>query len=427
MGSFEKLLWVPELDGIGLPRRDRRGGTYEAYVPDRLIGRLLALGGPEAADVADAEHAVRDLDRTAAALADTEALARLLLRAESVASSRIEGLQIGARRLLKADSARRQNDDHADVSAAEVLANIDAMAYAIQAVSAGEEITPELLLETHRRLLAPTRLAAYGGQMRKQQNWIGGSSYNPCSADFVPPPWEMVEALLVDLCAFANEDSLPTVAQAAIAHAQFETIHPFIDGNGRVGRALIHMIFRRRTLTTAVSPPVSLIFATRTRDYIEGLSVTRYNGSPESKEATVGLNAWIGTFAAACARAATDAAIFEKRIAAVQDEWRVRLGSIRRDSAVLSLIELLPGTPIITTAEAQAMTGRALSSVAEAMKRLESAGIITPMLVGRSRKQVYQACDIVDAFTDIERQLASPIGDTQIETPVRSVPARPVK
>src|SRR5579872_1269789 len=365
MSHFENRIWTPAPDAIGLPRSARQGGAYHVYIPDLLTARTFSIGGTEAADVADAERAIIELDRTATALVDTEALARLLLRAESVASSHIEGLQIGPRRLLKADAARRYGDEPRDITAAEVLANIDAMAYSIHAVSNGELITPALISETHRRLLAPTSLAIHGGETRTQQNWIGGSSYNPCSAAFIPPPWEMVDELLTDLCAFSNGDSLPAVAQAAIAHAQFESIHPFIDGNGRVGRALIHLIFRRRKLTTGVSPPVSLILATRARDYVAGLTATRYEGAPDSPKAREGLNLWLGEFAAACKRATADAAVFEERIRAIQDGWRSRLGSVRKHSVALRIIELLPGTPILTIAEAQKMTGASASSVNE--------------------------------------------------------------
>ena len=94
-----------------------------------------------------------------------------------------------------------------------------------------------------------------GGVIREEQNWIGGSSYNPCSATFVPPPAEHVQGLLEDLTVYINGDEHPALVQAAIAHAQFETIHPFADGNGRTGRALIHIILRRRGLAPAFRSP----------------------------------------------------------------------------------------------------------------------------------------------------------------------------
>jgi Fic family protein len=108
-----------------------------------------------------------------------------------------------------------------DVAADEVLGNIDAMTWAVKALSEAPTVTVGGLLEVHRRLLVGTRLAQNAGRIHTEQNWIGGSSFNPCSAAFVPPPPEGVEQLLSDLCTFINDDALPAVAQAAIAHAQF--------------------------------------------------------------------------------------------------------------------------------------------------------------------------------------------------------------
>ncbi len=182
------------------------------------------------------------------------------------------------------------------------------------------------VLSIHQRLLTGTRLEEYAGQLRTTQNWIGGSDYNPCSAAFIPPPHEHVKSLLEDLCAFCNSDSLPAVAQAAIAHAQFETIHPFVDGNGRTGRALIHVVLRRRGLAPRVLPPVSLVLATWSADYVGGLTATRYCGPETSRAAHDGLDQWIALFAAATRRAVSDAERYEERVAELQAAWRERVG-----------------------------------------------------------------------------------------------------
>jgi DNA-binding Lrp family transcriptional regulator len=163
--------------------------------------------------------------------------------------------------------------------------------------------------------------------------------------------------------------------------------------------------------------------ATRARDYVEGLTATRYNGSPDSQEARDGLNLWLGTFASASTRAAADATAFEKRIRTIQGGWRTRLAAVRKHSVTLRIIDRLPGTPVITIAEAQKLTGASSSSVNDAIKKLEEAGIIAPTVAGRARKQVYEATEVVDAFSNLERQRASPVGDTDIEKPVRTVPA----
>src|SRR5438552_1862786 len=125
-------------DASGLPRRDRQGCEYEAYVPDQLMGRPITLDGQTAADVADAEAALTRLNLEARTLIDSEALARLLLRAEAVASSKIEGLEVGGRRLLLAQQAQRLGVDPADITAIEVLNNIDAMSWAIDNLTAAK-------------------------------------------------------------------------------------------------------------------------------------------------------------------------------------------------------------------------------------------------------------------------------------------------
>jgi Fic family protein len=421
MSKVLKRRWQGDLGGYGLPRRDRVPCDYEAYVPDPLVGRKIVLDGDVAADVADAEAAIAKLNAEARALVDTEALARILLRAEAVASSRIEGLEVGARRLLHAEFVKGLKEVSSDVTATEVLGNIDAMVYGIDAVGPGDPITVDVLLEVHRRLLSGTRLEEYGGRFRDEQNWIGGSDYNPCSAAFVPPPPEFVEDLMADLCAFSSTDDLPAVAQAAIAHAQFETIHPFIDGNGRTGRALIHLILRRRGLAVRVLPPVSLVLATWAQSYIDGLTQYRFVGSSTAPKAIEGLNVWVGLFAGACTRSVADATTFEDRAAALEEQWRERLGTIRAKSGTDLLLRSLPGAPILTVDSAASLIGRTFKPAADAIERLVDAGILRQVTVGR-RNRAFEAPEVIAAFTALERQLASPEGDTRTSEPVRTVP-----
>jgi Fic family protein len=414
--------WVTEAS-TGLARRDQRSCDYDAYLPDPLVGRKLALNGDTAADVADAERAMAVLDAQASTLIDTEALARILLRAECVASSRIEGLEVGARRLLRAEAALNLGEQLVDVTATEVLGNIDAMASAIRNIALGDPITLDLLLDFHRRLLTGTRLETHAGVIRSAQNWIVGSDYNLCSAAFVPPPPEFVRDLLDDLCCFCNQDSLPAVVQAAMAHAQFETIHPFVDGNGRTGRALIHFVLRRRGLATRVLPPISLVLATWANDYTAGLQATRYRGPASSTAAHESINVWVARFAAACRRTVADATSFEERAQLLQDEWRAKLGSVRADSATDRLLHALAGAPIVTVRSAAALIGRTFAPANDAITRLIDADILKQVSVGR-RNRAFEAPDVIEAFTALERQLASPDGDTQISEPSRRVPYR---
>lgn len=393
-------------------------------MPDPLMGRRFLLDGDVAAEVAEAERAIVLLNGTGVALADTEALARLLLRAEAVASSFIEGLVVGGRRLLRVEAARAAGEAAVDLTADEVLGNIDAMSWAVEHLAAAQTTTVNGLLAVHERLMSPTRLREHGGRLRVVQNWVGGSGFNPCSAAFVPPPPDYVSELLEDLCAFVDDDALPPVAQAAIAHAQFETIHPFIDGNGRAGRALIHVILRRRGVAPRLVPPISLVLATWSAGYVAGLTATRYHGRATSSAAHEGLNSWVALFAAACRRAVDDANAFEARVQRIQRRWRDQLGRIRAGSAVDHLVRVLPGAPVLSVTVAAQLIGRSFQATNGAMSRLEAAGVVRQMSIGR-RNRAFEARAILDAFTALERQLASSTGDTRAAPPSRPAPARP--
>ena len=421
MSSLENRTWPAGESGRS--RRDRQPCKYEIYIPDLLAGREFSFGGAVAADLAEAEAAIAKFNTEASSLASTEALARILLRAESLASSRIEGLVMGARRVLKAEVELGIQGAHIEVSAKEVLANIQAMDYAIHEITEGKPITLDHLLEINKQLLASTQLSEHGGRLRQTQNWIGGSSFNPCSADFVPPNWELVPDLMADLVAFCNQDDLPTVAQAAIAHSHFETIHPFVDGNGRVGRVLIQMILRRRGLSPRVIPPVSLILATWAGDYISGLTAMRYVGEPDCAQARDGVNLWVGRFAAACSRAVSDARQFEMKTSEIEQGWRETLGTVRKRSSIDALLRGLVGAPILTVATAMDLTKTTHKATNEAISVLVEAGILKPVSKAL-RNRSFEAPEIISAFAELERQLATPHGDTQLSEPVRKVPQR---
>jgi Fic family protein len=237
----------------------------------------------------------------------------------------------------------------------------------------------------------------------------------------VPPPPESVRDLMDDLCAFCNADDLPPIVQGAIAHAQFETIHPFVNGNGRIGRALIHLVLRRRGLAVRVLPPISLILATWSQDYIAGLTATRYIGKPASDAASAGANQWVALFATACRRAIEDAEAFERRVSALQGRWRERLGKFRAKSATDLLIGALPGAPIVTVNGAAELIGRTYQATNEAIDRLVEAKILRQVKVGQ-RNRAFEAPEVIRTFTDLERRLASPAGDTRSAPPTRRVP-----
>lgn len=404
MARLIRHRWTSSFEGMS--RRDRQGCDFDAYVPDPLAGWALTLPADLVADLSDAEAAIRRLNASGTSHVSLEGLARFLLRAESVASSKIEGLQAGPRRLLDAEVVLAQGGDAADRIAVEVLANVAAMEAAVELGSSTDTITLDDLLGIHRILMEPSATPALGGVVRAVQNWIGGSSYNPCSAAFVPPPPETLDALLDDLLTYINGDDHPALVQAAIAHAQFETIHPFADGNGRTGRALIHVILRRRGLAPRFVPPISLVLATWASDYIVGLTAYRHVGAPDLPERSTGASTWLRTFATAAHRSCADAQSYAGKIEALDTRWRERLGRVRANSAAELLLDLLPGVPVITVDSAARLICRSEMRTGEAVNRLEAAGILRQRNIGRQRYRVFEATDVVDLFTGLERALA---------------------
>jgi Fic family protein len=404
----------------GISRRARRPCRYEAYLPDRLTELSVLLPADVAADISDAELGVQRLNSDATELTSLEALARLLLRAESVASSRIEGLEVGVGRLARAEAARQMGESIDDVTAEAVLGNIDAMELAVSQFACKEHLELADLLAMHRVLMRHTRTPEAGDQVRSVQNWIGGNDYNPCGADFVPPPPEFVPDLLEDLVIFLNSDDLSPLVQAAIGHAQFESIHPFADGNGRVGRALVHLVLRRRGLASRYVPPISLALATTARDYVAGLTAFRYVGEPSSPAAHEGIAGWLATFATATTRAVNDAHQLASDVDTLERHWREQAAPVRKNSTADMLLRVLPSAPIISVSTAAQLTGRTFQAAALAVRRLTDVGVLRQIKLGR-RNRAFEAVGLVDTLNNIERQLASPDRNTRVSAPVRRV------
>ena len=406
MSHYEERRWTPDPNAPG-GRRNREAFTYRAYVPGAIAEVDPQLSATAFKLVGEADQAVLELNRDLPRVGGIEALARQLLRQESVASSRIEGLQMSQRRLARA-AMEIEFDDRADTDAEAIMGNIRAMETAVTTTSAKSTLSISDFIELHRTLLEATRDSHLAGWVRDRQNWIGGNNHNPRGAEFVPPPEGHVTRLLDDLAVFLNRRDLPATLQAAIAHAQFETIHPFADGNGRVGRCLIHVAFRRAELAPSYVPPISLVLATEAGDYVRGLTVFR-EGDVED---------WCSYFAVKTLEATRKARNLGARVRTQQEEWIERSGRPRRGSAALRLIELLSGQPVIDIRVAARMTGASEEAARRAVNQLVDAGILTQVTIGR-RNRAWEARDVFELLNDFERELATPEG---ADAPARAVP-----
>jgi Fic family protein len=373
------------------PVRFRRSCRYDAFVPPIISELSLEFSGDVVGTVSEAENAISLLNALAGPSLDP--LARLLLRTESIASSKVEGMHVDARRLARAES---RSDSGRPVSAIEigVLANIDAMQLAIEDATSVDELDIDQITAIHHVLMKNSEHPEIAGKIRDVQNWIGGNDYNPCGAAFVPPPPEEVMALLRDLCAFCNQDRYPPIMQTAIAHSQFETIHPFADGNGRTGRALIQVILRRRNLAPAFVPPISVVLAANKSSYLRGLETYR--------EGDVG--AWVESFSVAATRSAYLAQRYLLQVEELKAEWRTQLDTSvrpRSDAAAWSVIDALPGHPVITIAIASTATGRTRPAISQAIDQLVTAGVLTPISDGR-RNRSWEAVRLLDLLVEMD-------------------------
>jgi Fic family protein len=380
---------------------------YEAYVPEEIAEIDPVLPASASRVLQEADKAVRELNDDLPSVTGLEALSRQLLRQESVASSRIEGLVMSHRRLARAAIAGE--DQHRDTTAESILGNIAAMEHAITVTSALANLTPAAIVDVHRVLMEQTRDSHIAGIVRRSQNWIGGNNYNPWGAAFVPPPETEVGRLLADLAAFINRRDISPTLQAAIAHAQFETIHPFPDGNGRTGRCLIHVVYRRAALAPRFVPPVSLVLATNGDGYIRGLTSYRAGN----------LEDWFLDFALTVIKACHAARDLARELDELERRWLEQAGKPRRDSTAHKLIQALPAQPILRLSHAMALTGAGNSAAHKALNDLHATGVLKQVTVGR-RNRAWEAVGLLNLVDEFERRLATP--ESGREKPVRPAP-----
>jgi len=381
----------PALDRERRPWVSAHGLTDGAPIEVSLVPSIADLPvklGSAAGATSAAVEAVRLLDETATV--DLTALAGALLRSESVASSRIEHLDASQRDLGLA--MLRGVPVH--TAAAHVAANVRAMTAAV--AGPGPDLPYHVvdLLHIHRLLMeADPYQGGWAGRLRTMQNWVGGGDLSPHGALFVPPAPERVPALVDDLVRFCNREDVDPVAQAAVAHAQFETVHPFTDGNGRTGRALVHVVLRRRLARRTVVP-VSTVLLADVQGYFAGLDDYRAGR----------LESWVTRFAAATSRAASAGLRLAVDLAALQERWRTDVRP-RRWSAVATLLDALLRQPVVDIEALRDLTGGvADKNIYAALDRLETAGVLTE-LSGAGRNRVWAALGVLELLERLEGHL----------------------
>lgn len=357
-------------------------GPYSAALVSPIAGQVLSLKPELQTAVEDAAIELARFDAEVGRM--VAPFASMLMRSEAASSSQIENLTSSPSSVLKAEFGLGETPN-----ATLIVSNQLAMKAAIDA---SEDLSVDSLLQMHRTLMFQAD-PENAGRLRDQAVWIGGSNLGPHGADYIAPEASAVPDLMSDLIAFSRRLDLPAIAQVALAHAQFETIHPFTDGNGRTGRALVQAMLHRLGVTANVTVPVSAGLLQDTARYFEALNSYR-----------LGLiEPIISVFADAARDAIANGRQLASDLHTAEARWRERL-TVRSDSGAAKLVARLMEQPVISSASAVEILGTTPANAQLAIDKLVELGILRQLGSG-ARNRLWQAADAIFALDDFAERI----------------------
>ncbi len=370
------------------PRADRQLREVTVALPPDIADRDYPIDRPLAAMTTASAGDLGHLDLVHGRT--LKALNHLQLRAEAVDSSKIENVDASL-----ADYGRALLGVGARASAVSMAAATAALTRMISEAESTRTIRPEAVLRAHEDLFRRHPDEAHrAGTFRTTQNWIGGSDYSPVGALHVPPPPETLPGYLEDLFAFANRDDVPTLVQAAIVHAQFESIHPFIDGNGRIGRALIHAVLRRRRAARHLTVPIASALVAHRERYFAALNDYRAGCAAPL----------IAMLASATSTATAESWRTAARLVDLRKDWHGAVGGSRPGTALHRLLDLLTEEPIVNVALVAERLDASESTAVTTIQTLVSARILTKAPRSR-RAPVWLAQPVLDEVADLSSRI----------------------
>lgn len=378
-------------------QQTQRAGTKE----DRMTREVVVNLPPLLADVKlPWFSAVSDEIRQAqSAIVETDArfghaltaLNTFLIRTEGVASSKIEQVEASA-----VDYALALAGNRANSSAIAMVDAGSAIKELVSSAGSSSGITENAILSAHKTLLSsdPSEVH-FAGRWRTMQNWIGGSNYSPRNALYVPPPADTVELYVSDLLSFARRQDVDPLVQATLVHAQFESIHPFTDGNGRIGRALINSVLRYRKVTNHIIVPLASALVANAERYFAALGSYRDGDLAPLLEAfTVGSRI-----------AAEETQRTAQKLLALPGSWQERI-TVREGSAAQRLVAVLLNTQTLTSQwverELQVTPRTAFGGIED----LEEAGIVSE-ITGRKRHRVWVVTEVMAELEELNRRIGA--------------------
>lgn len=391
--EYETLTWeLPTEAGYGrsdLRAALRQSGEYLAAIPAEIAD--LDVGLPSGV-LADAEEAAQEIARFDTELGGEIApFAAVLLRTESAASSKIENLTANSRAIAEAETLGTSKRPNASL----IVANTKAMQAAIDLA---DQISGDAILAMHAALMHASE-PDIAGKWRTEQVWIGGGNFGPRGADFVAPHQNRVPRAIDDLIQFAKRGDIAVVPQIAIAHAQFETIHPFPDGNGRTGRAMIQSMLRNKRLARQVTVPVSAGLLTGTNSYFDALTAYR-DGDPAPIVERLSMASML---------AVVNGRQLVADLKTIRGGWESQI-TARRDSAVYRVAGLLLKRPVVNAQLISSELGIPITNVYRYVEPLVGYGIIVEF-TDQTRNRAWRAPEVLralDAFAERAGRRALP-------------------
>lgn len=370
---------------FGEARRVPGRHGYVAYFP-APIPRALDLPASSVSLLADAEAALGQLAAVGRFLPNPDLLIRPYLLREALSSTRIEGTQASLAEILETDAAG--GAPNADVE--EVVNYVAAMRWGLERLDE-LPISTRLLCEMHRRLMAGVRGRERApGELRQSQNWIGAPGSTIQTADFVPPPPAALGDLLADWERFAHEEpQMPLLVQNALLHSQFETIHPFLDGNGRLGRLLLVFFLVERGKLPAPLLYLSAHLERKQKDYYDALQAVREVGDPVP---------WVELFLTAVTTQAADAVERAQRIVDLRERYRETAAAMGTANA-LALIDAICENPVVTTKSIEERLGVSRPTSLRLLDGMEERGVLTQTTTGPRGQRRYVARELMDVVT----------------------------
>lgn len=376
----EQRPWVSGINSDHLTRaqRERIRQPYSSAIVPPIADLSIDIPADLAAEIDEATQLLTRFDAEVGP--GGLPFASILLRTESASSSEIENLTSGARAIAEAELGERETGN-----AALIVRNVRTMEAAL---SLADKINGDSIIAMQTALLG-SYLPGLTGGWRDEQVWIGGDSLSPHLADFVPPHHDRVPAAIDDLVAFIGRVDIPALAQVAIAHAQFETIHPFPDGNGRTGRAIVQAMLRHARVTTNITVPVSAGLLHDVKDYYDALTAYRRGE----------LSPIITAFTRASGYAVVNGRQLVRDVGSIETDWKERMHGLRSDAAARRVSVLALAHPVLNSDIVARELGIAPPTVFRALNALVERGVLRAANSKR-RNRIWLAEPVLSALDD---------------------------